>query len=361
MIGCLDRYVGRTVLASYLATLLFVVLLWIIMDLLMSMGTYLEVADNHDLTLVEVLALWVRFQLVSMPWIFVLLAPFVTVISSMFSVARLMAANEVVPMVFTGRSMPRILAPVLVTGVLSAASMAVAWEFLLPRLAPTMGRLARTLDKDDGTGSATSVVLFSPDRRMRLMCDRYVPDHQRMEGVVVMDTGSQETDLSAIKASQGTWHPERQDWELVEGVLISGQHRRPHEWLGMEGVTPDMLWLSVKDARESFLLSYTEVMQLITLSPGRPDLVISLHYHMTWPLANIVLLLLALPFAVQFERGSRVGRIVLAVSICGAYLLVDLTCQNLGRNEWLHPVLAAWTPTILFGSLGLVMSGGVRT
>jgi lipopolysaccharide export system permease protein len=129
----------------------------------------------------------------------------------------------------------------------------------------------------------------------------------------------------------------------------------------MEGVTPRMLWLSGREAKTSSLLSYSELLDLIALSPRRHDLVINLHYHLTWPLANLLLLLLALPFAVQFERGSRVGRIVLAILICGSYLVVDLTCQNLGRREYLHPILAAWTPTILFGSLGTVMFGGIRT
>ena len=88
---------------------------------------------------------------------------------------------------------------------------------------------------------------------------------------------------------------------------------------------------------------------------------IAFHYRLTWPLANLVLLLLALPFAVHFERGSKIGRVILAIAICGGYLVVDLTCQNLGRQEYLHPIVASWTPTILFGSLGMVMFGGMRT
>ena len=41
--------------------------------------------------------------------------------------------------------------------------------------------------------------------------------------------------------------------------------------------------------------------------------------------------------------------------------LFDLICQNLGYNDWIHPVVAAWSPTILFGSLGVALFSGVKS
>lgn len=361
MAGRLDRYVTKTVLGSYFATLAFVVFLWIVLDLLLNMTKYLGVAREKDLGLFELLGMWLQYHTLSLPWVFVLVAPFVSVIACMFAVARLMAFNEVVPMVFTGRSMVRVLRPCLMMALISGGVMVVTWEVLLPPLSRHMEQLAGTLEDGKGTTDLESIVLFSPDRQRRLMCDRYVPEKERAEGMVMMDLGSRPEDLSEVTAPAMTWNPEREDWELVDGKWRSGQHLEKRAWLGMEGVTPRMLWLSGREAKTSSLLSYSELVDLIVLSPGRHDLVINLHYHLTWPIANVLLLLLALPFAVQFERGSKMGRIVLAILICGSYLIVDLTCQNLGRREYLHPVLAAWTPTILFGSLGTVMFGGIRT
>jgi lipopolysaccharide export system permease protein len=87
----------------------------------------------------------------------------------------------------------------------------------------------------------------------------------------------------------------------------------------------------------------------------------ALHRHITYPLANLVLLLLGLPFAIHFERGSRIERVLGAIGMCAAYLLFDLICQNLGYNDWIHPVVAAWSPTILFGSLGVALFSGVKS
>ena len=59
--------------------------------------------------------------------------------------------------------------------------------------------------------------------------------------------------------------------------------------------------------------------------------------------------------------GSRIERVLAAIGVCGAYMLFDLTCQNLGYNGYIHPVVAAWSPTILFGSLGAVLFSGVKS
>ena len=132
-------------------------------------------------------------------------------------------------------------------------------------------------------------------------------------------------------------------------------------WLGEPGFTPELVWQAGLGSEQSADMSYSNLLTLRKLRPNRKDYVLALHHHITFPLANLVLLLLALPFAVHFERGSKVERVVFAILICGGYLLVDLTCQSLGRRDWMHPIVAAWSPTILFGSLGFVMFGSIRT
>ena len=361
MFGRLDRYVGKVVLGSYLATLVFIGFLWVVVDLLLNMTRYHRLATEKDFGLWDILTLWAQFHTVSMPWIFVMLAPFVSVIGCMFAISRLMSSNEVTPMVFTGRSTARVLRPCLLIGVFSAVTMVGIWEVLLPATSRSMQKLDGLLNEGRESGEIESVLLFSPDRRARLMVDSYQPELQRMTQVVAMDFGESEEDLSEIRATTALWDAERQDWELQNGEFVQGEFREARDWLGMKGVTPEMLWLSARDTKSSAVLSYSETLELIDMSPQRHDLVIAMHYHITWPLANLVLLMLAMPFAVHFERGSKIGRVVLAISICAGYLVVDLTCQNLGRQEFIHPVLAAWTPTILFGSLGAVMFGGMRT
>ena len=120
MFGRLDRYVYRVVLGSYAAGLLFMTLLFSLMDLLVRLGDYVTKASEQGVETLELMGLLLHYYLLMLPVVFVSVAPFVSVIAGMFAVARLMGANEVVPMLFTGRSMLRILRPVLVVGSISA-------------------------------------------------------------------------------------------------------------------------------------------------------------------------------------------------------------------------------------------------
>ena len=122
-----------------------------------------------------------------------------------------------------------------------------------------------------------------------------------------------------------------------------------------------MLLQQSRETVDPETMSYTDLVHLIEARPNRADVRLALHRHITYPLANILLLLLALPMAVRYERGSRIDRILAAIAMCGGYFLVDLVCQRLGQREWLHPIVAAWTPTIVFGSLGVVLFSSTRS
>lgn len=362
MAGRLDRYVVKTLVGSYVGALVIVVFIYILFDLLLNFGRYMGVAEANGISFAQVLGVWSRYHMVSVPWLYVTSAPFLTVVAGMFAVSKLMAANEVVPMVFTGRSMYRVLRPVFVLGGLSALTMAGIWQWGLPVLNPEIDRLSRLLDKGDFDAGVERPVLSSPDDpKLKLFCRRYLHDRQRIEGLDMVRSGVVREDAREVKAVAAVWDAERQDWELEQGFEHSIDSIEPRQFLGMRGLTPQLLQHVGKESKLTSLLSYTDLLQLQTLRPGQPAFVVAFHTHFTFPLANLVLLLLAVPFAVFFERGGKTARVAMSIVVCALYLIVDLICQNLGFGEHVHPVVAAWTPTILFGSFGAVMFAGIRT
>ncbi|MCA8958204.1 MAG: LptF/LptG family permease [Planctomycetes bacterium] len=366
MAGRLDRYVAAAVFGAYGAALLFLVGMFMVFDLLFQMPRYLEGAAKSGMGTFGLLWGLTELQVYRLPYVFVTIAPFVTVIAAMFALSRLMAANEVAPMLFTGRSMFRVLRPMLGVAVMSALLMGAVWQWVIPAVAEQKESLEASL-----TGQEVNldrITLRSKDNpRLELFCRAYRHGERAMRGVILFDRGSARGDGIYVEAAGANWNPELRDWELVDGVRKTGeapnQTTTRQELLGMEGLTPDLVVDSAKARRETSGLSYTELRALMRLVPGKPDYILAYHVHFTFPLANLVLLLLALPFAVNFERGRRIERVVFAIAVCAVYLVVDLTCRNLVYNVAImfHPVIAAWTPTIVFGSLGAVVFGGTRT
>ena len=135
--GRMDRYVGWTVVEAYLGALVFMIFLSILVDTLMNMRGYIQIGAEFDIPFMRLLGYLAEYYAVLMPFLFVTVAPFVTVIACMFAVSRLMSSNEVAPMIFTGRSLYRVLYPVLLVGMLSAVLMAACWELVIPALAET--------------------------------------------------------------------------------------------------------------------------------------------------------------------------------------------------------------------------------
>ncbi|MHC4898787.1 MAG: LptF/LptG family permease [Planctomycetota bacterium] len=366
MAGRMDRYVAKAVLGAYAAALMFLVFMVIIIELLLEMDQYILAAEKHDIGVLQLVWSVCVYQAVSVPYVFVTIAPFVAVIAAMFAVSRFMGQNELAPMLFTGRSMFRILRPLLGIGLLSALAMGLLWQTAVPYCASLRHSMRARLSGGSGEVSLEDGILRSPDNDgLILYCKRYYHGLQKMEGVILYDDGGSTGDSTGndtyTEAAAATWNKEQSEWELIDGKCKRGDIYQVRRWLGMPKLTPELLWQSGKKEREAGELSYTELLELMQAHPHSRAYVLALHQHITFPLANLVLLLLALPFAVHFERGNRIERVAMSIVICGGYLFVDLTCQNLGQNHYLHPVVASWVPTILFGSLGVVVFGGIRT
>jgi lipopolysaccharide export system permease protein len=356
--------VGLAVAGAYAAALLFLVLMFVMFDLLFEMHTYLDVAKRDDVGAFRLVVMLVEYHLIQMPIVFVTIAPFVTVIATMFALSKLMAANEIAPMLFTGRSLLRILRPMLGIAVFSAVAMGVTWQWVIPNIAEQHERLHAAL-VGGGLNLKRITVRAKDNPRQELFCREYDRTMQKMSGVIVYNRGSSRGDGIYLEAAEACWNLDAKDWDLTNGWRKTGEVEKreivPQARLGMNGVTPKLITDSVKAQKQTSSMSYTELRDLMQSRPGKADYVLAFHVHFTFPLANLVLVLLALPFAVNFERGRRIERIVFAILICAGYLVVDLICQNLAFDNHIHPIVAAWTPTIVFGSLGAVVFGGMRS
>jgi lipopolysaccharide export LptBFGC system permease protein LptF len=94
--------------------------------------------------------------------------------------------------------------------------------------------------------------------------------------------------------------------------------------------------------------------------PSRRSLAVALHSRIAFPLSNVVLLLLGLPFVLGTESKGRFGGLVICIVICAAFYGVNALCSELGKHT-LSPPAAAWLPIAIFGPVGVYLFEGVRT
>ena len=66
-----------------------------------------------------------------------------------------------------------------------------------------------------------------------------------------------------------------------------------------------------------------------------------------------VLLLIGLPFVLNFERQSSLEGVAVGLLLCALFFVADFLFQDLGQRGVLSPAVAGIAPVVLFGGLGL--------
>jgi lipopolysaccharide export system permease protein len=358
----LDRYVARIFALSYLAAFFLVVGLFLIIDMATNLDEYLS-ADGAGYSPSS--AMVGQFYLLQMPFLYLQMSPYVTLVAGMFTAARLARSNEFVAALGAGISMRRLLLPVYLGAALLAAGM-----FLLREQATSELGRRRDLLKDHLEERREEPVvenLVVRDRRSRLVTlgeyvvradpmlseARNLSAHDRSEGVLVWYTAKNARPLSAGR------------WALESGQRLEddGRERRTvrTDVLDEMRFTPADVELAWKAREHPMDLSHGELSELLAREPTNLQYLTLQQYNLTFPLAGLVLLLVGLPFVVGDERGKAGERIARGFLLCVVYFGVDFVARTLGLQGAVGPVFSGWLPLVLFGSLGAVLTASMRS
>lgn len=88
---------------------------------------------------------------------------------------------------------------------------------------------------------------------------------------------------------------------------------------------------------------------------------VALQRKVAFPFVTVVMTLLAVPFAVATGRRGALYGVGVAIVLAITYWLMLSVCAAIGAGGLLSPVLAAWTPNILFGAAAAYLILTVRT
>src|ERR1700757_3528053 len=117
----LDQYVLRNFVQVYFYCIAGFTSIWLIFDVSDNISSFI---DNHI-----PLLLVVRYYATQIPQVFIILLPVALLLSLLFTLGRMSRANEIVSMLTSGVSLPRILLPLIAMGLLTvAASMALNYS-----------------------------------------------------------------------------------------------------------------------------------------------------------------------------------------------------------------------------------------
>ncbi|MBK8179859.1 MAG: LptF/LptG family permease [Planctomycetes bacterium] len=364
LFGRLDRYVGGLFGMSYATAMLLVVGLFVVADFATHLAWFEPAEDGSSVSMFVVL----EYYALSVPFLYAQASPFVTVVAAMFTVTRLVKKNEFSAGLSAGVSSQRLLLAVFLGAVAAAAATFIIREsasgFVGARRDALFDRIDERREEAVLTNfwfrDAAQNVVHLGEFRAGTALGR-PPAGKQLEA-----TFTRRGVVVSVAADEFHWvdGPGRSGWRLVGGrVREVGLESKlePVEWLEEVRFTPEDV-LTADKARDRVLeLSFQQVLRLSARDPDNTSYQTLLQYLLTFPLANIVLVLCAVPFLVGRERGKGGEAVMGGLLLCVGFFCVDFVTRSMGLSGDLSPLMSAWLPVLLFGALGISLTHFMRT
>jgi lipopolysaccharide export system permease protein len=347
----LRRYLAVEIIAAMMLVFVALVMLFAFFDLVdqikdLGRGTY-----NMRKILFYVL--------LSVPDHVYELFPIAVLIGTLFALAQLVAGSEYTVMRTSGVSTVRFASTLVAIGLLFAALTFVFGEFI----APPAQQLAQRLRSQSITGLVAQEFrsgLWIKDAKSFINVTQVLPD-TTLQGVRIYEFDDQSRLRSISFAKRGSYQSERR-WLLREVTQTSFEEmkttvREMAEASWQSVLDPDLInVLLVRPEQMSAwsLYSYAEHLKENRQKALRYE--IALWTKLTYPLAVLVMMVLALPFAHFQGRQAGVGAKIFAGIMLGlAFHFLNRLFSHLGLlNDW--PAFAAASlPMAIFLSVAVAM------
>ena len=356
----IDRYLVREYLGFMGVGLAVAATLFIMIDLLQTLDRYLRVKPP----LVYILEHFVY----RLPAGLHTYLPIVMLVATIFRFLTLSRNHELTALKAAGISLYRVSAPILGLGLAVAIGAGLFQELALPAL----NERGEEVDRVKIRGLAPRHLQSRQRLWVRSSDSRFYrvellyPGTNDMFGVTILEVDHDFRLVGRLDARRAHWTPA--GWELSEGA---------YREIGADGTVQTVPFLrtalDLTEEMEDFIriqkpvnaMSFRELKDYIARLEAagfkvRKHLV-ELYAKLSFPLVNLVMVLVAIPFALQSPRGGRLYGIGLALAIMAGYLVVHYVALAFARADLLPPLIAAWTANVIFMGIGVSLLLRART
>jgi LPS export ABC transporter permease LptG/LPS export ABC transporter permease LptF len=357
----LDEYVMRAYSSNFILSLLAFILLLIVFSFFELIGDIV-----HNQTPFIVVGAYL-FNLI--PYIVYTVTPLCSLLAVLITFGNLNRTSELTAMKATGISLYRVVTPVFVVAAIIGAALFAFDQSYLPEAnrrqqelrAEIKHKPAQTfLNPNRKWISGPTGKAGDPARIFYYQA--FDPDRDVFANLTVFEFDQQTfTLVRRIFASTVHWDPSVNRWIFDNGWqrTFNGEAIASYQPFTVN-TFPEIAERPAyfkKEDKPSDEMSYGELGTYIAdlTQSGLFDTVrlrVQLYSKIAYPVITLVMAVLAVPFALTMgKHGSRAG-IAIAISFAVGYYLVSGIFSSLGDVNKLPPMLAAWSPDLLFGIAG---------
>ena len=354
----LDRYVVRHFLQAYFYCIAGFISIWFIFDVSDNISTFLDQRISRVLIL--------KYYLTQVPQILVVLLPVALLLALLFCLGRLSRSNEIVSMLTAGVSLPRLLAPLLIIGLLTTAVS----TFLNYSLAPHGEYARKRLLEDPASrrqllGVTAQIFRNRTDNRTWFI-QQFFPGENKFNTVHIIQQDANDNIVKAYIATTVVYHPENHAWELRQTKIV-----RYDEVGNIVETIPYVDSLVITDWSETPFrlisanlraehLSVPELRDYLDYNSDFPGTLLApfsthLQYRIALPWACAVVALIAASLGVGYSRRGVLSNVAAAILLVFAMNFSMHLFLALGEGARIPTWAAAWTPIAIFAVIGVVL------
>lgn len=356
----LDRYVLRNTITPFFYCFLGFVGIWFIFDLSNNMPDFIQ---GH----VGFSAL-VEYYASQIPQLVVLCLPIALLLSLLYSLAAMSRSNEIISMIGAGRSVTRILVPLIGVGLVLTAATAYFNYEMGPHAAAAKTQMLRDIKRGEKRTEAVYGLLFRNREELRTWFMRRINTRFKSGRIGDVQIIQQNEDGDITRqwyAREANYKPDKKHWVLnnakyvemdTKGNVTKSELR---DELILEGWS-ETPWRILSSTMNPEFLSVSELRDYLNFNSDFPERRLAayrthLEYRWALPWFCFVVVFLAAPMGIVYSRRGIVGGVAVAIGLFFSLVFLSTLFIAFGKGQRVSPFTAAWVPVIIFFLIGLVL------
>lgn len=356
----LDRYTLRPLVFIFIGCIFVFLFLYVIIDVLSHLDDILK-----NKTALEVLAV---YYLTYLPVMFVEIAPFACLLSTLYTYATLNQHNEIIAMRSSGLSIFQVTKTAILFGII--ISLFVFWvnDRILPLSMKEHQRIEKRMESvnvpEEPRQPEVIKNLSMYGLRNRLFfINTFYPRKAVMEGIIILEHDTDQDVIKKIVANRAVY--EEDIWKFYESITylfdksgrMIGNPKYQQEEIMVIPETPADFYNQQQHAE---LMSITQLDDYIwrlsrsgATGPVR-TLQVELYQRFTTPFTSVIIVLLGIPFALKIKRkATGLSSFGIAMMVAFVYYILDAVCVAFGKGGTIPPILGATLSHIIALIIGV--------
>ena len=351
----LDRYLTREYLRFYLMILFSFTVIFLVVDFFDHLPRLLRRGATWDLM--------TMYFALRLPYLVILTSPVVVLLSGLFLMDSLSKFSESIAIRSAGISIVRMVRPLFVVGAIISIFVLLMGELLLPWAEAKRGYVYTVLIKKqklEDKKMLSNIHYQGTDNNLYYI--GFFDGYRNVLKTIDISNFDPETGIlhSKIIADRATWKGD--GWEFENCYIRSfkdgmpdSTHFYPLTRLEFVDVTPaDFIKSSKSPMSMNFFELKNYIKRLQKVGENYHKELTDLYYKVSFPIANLIILLFCIPLASASVRSRGRGLIfAIGLFVCFFYLSILRLAQSLGHSGVITPLSSSWIPHAIFLVIGL--------